>query len=187
MFNDTTLSGEHIAGERFFGSTSQCSSTKPGEVGAGHWQFSFFSLFAFPWWQLEYLVLHSSPLIENYFPGPVLQDPSSSTINSPSTCVLNSSYLFSNCVYIKLSTLTYWSFPLEWSRDGKLQLQKLPQHACSKPTDRWRFFLILMFAFHTIVMHSLLATSSLVHRIQLFACTELFEPNKNQRSISWLE
>ncbi|KAG2644544.1 hypothetical protein PVAP13_2KG203501 [Panicum virgatum] len=36
-------------------------------------------------------------------------------------------------------------------------------------------------------MHSLLATSSLVHRIQLFACTELFEPNKNQRSISWLE
>jgi len=48
-------------------------------------------------------------------------------------------------------------------------------------------FSYLCLHFHTIVMHSLLATSSLVHRIQLYACTELFEPNKNQRSISWLE
>lgn len=28
------LSGEHIATQRFFGSTSQCSRMKPGEVGA---------------------------------------------------------------------------------------------------------------------------------------------------------
>lgn len=56
--------------------------------------FVFFPLYAFPWWQLKYLVLRPSPSSGELFPGPILQD----------TC--SPVYLH----YMLVSVVTCWGF-----------------------------------------------------------------------------